>query len=214
MTEYDYSPEAYERHIAKQNAIARWVDHTNHCAPTNPFQPSEAQDSPHPRRLTCRGAHDSESEGDHYQHSSSSHHRHHGDDRDHHRRPHYDRYDSHQSHSSSRKNSRSSSSPPTRSNSYYPHRQSSQDRAGYFYSSPGPHTPNPYGSSSSTPLTPPQPRTPYEQPSGNQPTLVPIHGGAGGYYLVPPQGVSYQVMVSVLKSPFAFLCRANPSLYL
>ncbi|KAF8905525.1 hypothetical protein CPB84DRAFT_1745462 [Gymnopilus junonius] len=28
MTEYDYSPEAYQRYLATQNRIANWVDHT------------------------------------------------------------------------------------------------------------------------------------------------------------------------------------------
>jgi hypothetical protein len=30
MTEYDYSPEAYERYLATQNRIAKWVDETEH----------------------------------------------------------------------------------------------------------------------------------------------------------------------------------------
>jgi len=44
MTEYDYSPEAYERHIAKQQSIARWVERQAQEAPryANPFLPSEA----------------------------------------------------------------------------------------------------------------------------------------------------------------------------
>lgn len=39
MTEYDYSPEAYEQHLAKQARIARWVDNTNEYTPANPFRP-------------------------------------------------------------------------------------------------------------------------------------------------------------------------------
>lgn len=39
MTEYDYSPEAYEQHLAKQARIARWVDNTNEYTPANPFHP-------------------------------------------------------------------------------------------------------------------------------------------------------------------------------
>ncbi|KLO13625.1 hypothetical protein SCHPADRAFT_903954 [Schizopora paradoxa] len=44
MTEYDYSPEAYERYIAKQQSIARWVERQAQEAPryANPFLPSEA----------------------------------------------------------------------------------------------------------------------------------------------------------------------------
>ena len=43
MTEYDYSPDAYERHLATQEKIARWVDQTLEHSPCNPFTllPSE-----------------------------------------------------------------------------------------------------------------------------------------------------------------------------
>jgi hypothetical protein len=41
MTEYDYSDEAYERYLATQNKIARWVDKTLEQPPCNPFAPSE-----------------------------------------------------------------------------------------------------------------------------------------------------------------------------
>ncbi|TFK42984.1 hypothetical protein BDQ12DRAFT_301932 [Crucibulum laeve] len=37
MTEYDYSPEAYERYLDKQLKIARWVDTTHQYSPSNPF---------------------------------------------------------------------------------------------------------------------------------------------------------------------------------
>ncbi|KAF9009416.1 hypothetical protein BDQ17DRAFT_1322987 [Cyathus striatus] len=40
MTEYDYSPEAYERYLATQNRIARWVDNTLQHNPRNPFTPA------------------------------------------------------------------------------------------------------------------------------------------------------------------------------
>ncbi|RXW24184.1 hypothetical protein EST38_g1658 [Candolleomyces aberdarensis] len=40
MTEYDYSPEAWERHIATQQRIARWVDGTLTQAPCNAFSPA------------------------------------------------------------------------------------------------------------------------------------------------------------------------------
>ncbi|CAA7263516.1 unnamed protein product [Cyclocybe aegerita] len=39
MTEYDFSPDAYERHLAKQAQIANWVDQTNGSTPANPFRP-------------------------------------------------------------------------------------------------------------------------------------------------------------------------------
>lgn len=43
MTEYDDSPDAYERHLATQEKIARWVDDTRRQPPCNPFEnyPSE-----------------------------------------------------------------------------------------------------------------------------------------------------------------------------
>ncbi|KAF8968402.1 hypothetical protein BDZ97DRAFT_435078 [Flammula alnicola] len=40
MTEYDYSPEAFEAHMRKQQQIARWVDNTNHYPLRNPFTPA------------------------------------------------------------------------------------------------------------------------------------------------------------------------------
>jgi len=39
MTEYDFSPEAHERHLATQARIARWVDDTNSHSPENSFSP-------------------------------------------------------------------------------------------------------------------------------------------------------------------------------
>lgn len=39
MTEYDFSPQAYERHLATQTRIAHWVDDTNEHSPANPFLP-------------------------------------------------------------------------------------------------------------------------------------------------------------------------------
>ncbi|KAH8115466.1 hypothetical protein DFH11DRAFT_108652 [Phellopilus nigrolimitatus] len=48
MTEYDYSPDAYEKYMVKQRAIARWVDRQSYEAPRygNPFLPSEYGDPP------------------------------------------------------------------------------------------------------------------------------------------------------------------------
>lgn len=37
MTEYDYSPEAYERHIHKMQGVGKWVNNTNSQPPANPF---------------------------------------------------------------------------------------------------------------------------------------------------------------------------------
>lgn len=39
MTEYDYSPDAIERHLAKLDGIAKWVDKTKQHEPANPFAP-------------------------------------------------------------------------------------------------------------------------------------------------------------------------------
>ena len=39
MTEYDYSPDALERHLAKLDGIAKWVDKTKQHEPVNPFAP-------------------------------------------------------------------------------------------------------------------------------------------------------------------------------
>ena len=56
MTEYDFSPEAYERHLATQARIARWVDDTSSQSPENPFSAlpgdyesvASSAHSPHP----------------------------------------------------------------------------------------------------------------------------------------------------------------------
>ena len=55
MTEYDYSPEAYEAYLATQAKISRWVDKTNRLFPHlgNPFTPATpaVQDSDLPTDL-------------------------------------------------------------------------------------------------------------------------------------------------------------------
>lgn len=53
MTEYDYSPEAYERYITKQQSIARWVERQSQEAPryANPFLPSENGEPERPHLL-------------------------------------------------------------------------------------------------------------------------------------------------------------------
>ena len=47
MSEYDFSPEAIERHLATQRRIERWVDKTLEESPSNPFEslPSEASEN-------------------------------------------------------------------------------------------------------------------------------------------------------------------------
>ncbi|KAF9552279.1 hypothetical protein CPC08DRAFT_295279 [Agrocybe pediades] len=46
MTEYDYSPDAIERHLSKQAAIADWVRHTEQHDPANPFVPIPGEHPP------------------------------------------------------------------------------------------------------------------------------------------------------------------------
>lgn len=50
MTEYDYSPEAYEKYLATQHRIASWVDRTLQEEPRNPFTPATPA-SPNVRQL-------------------------------------------------------------------------------------------------------------------------------------------------------------------
>ena len=40
MTEYDFSPAAYQKYLETQNRIARWVDKTRRYTPSNPFVPA------------------------------------------------------------------------------------------------------------------------------------------------------------------------------
>ena len=46
MTEYDYSPDAMERHLSKQAAIADWVHKTEQYDPANPFVPIPGEHPP------------------------------------------------------------------------------------------------------------------------------------------------------------------------
>lgn len=50
MTEYDYSPQAWERYIATQHRIARWVDGTLVQEPCNAFTPA----TPHVQALQLK----------------------------------------------------------------------------------------------------------------------------------------------------------------
>ncbi|KAI0353905.1 hypothetical protein OH77DRAFT_1426745 [Trametes cingulata] len=51
MTEYDYSPDAYERYQAKMAGVGDWVVEQRHHAPkySNPFIPDQASSSSKPR---------------------------------------------------------------------------------------------------------------------------------------------------------------------
>ena len=63
MTEYDLSPDAYERYLDTQEKIGQWIDRTREHSPCNPFTllPSEAEEfertrTPQPAfRVTPRG---------------------------------------------------------------------------------------------------------------------------------------------------------------
>jgi hypothetical protein len=46
MTEYDFSPEAYQRHVANMQRISRWVDQTEHNR--SRFADAAALTTPHP----------------------------------------------------------------------------------------------------------------------------------------------------------------------
>lgn len=48
MTEYDFSPEAQNRHIRKMHGIARWRDEISSIRPADPLKPA----TPAPRRST------------------------------------------------------------------------------------------------------------------------------------------------------------------
>ncbi|KAK1226108.1 hypothetical protein PQX77_010924 [Marasmius sp. AFHP31] len=40
MTEYDFSPEGYRRHMEKQDVVRRWAEKTGQFYPANPFTPT------------------------------------------------------------------------------------------------------------------------------------------------------------------------------
>ncbi|KAK1222159.1 hypothetical protein PQX77_015004 [Marasmius sp. AFHP31] len=40
MTEYDFSPDAYRRHMEKQDGVRRWAERTGQFHPANPFTPT------------------------------------------------------------------------------------------------------------------------------------------------------------------------------
>ncbi|KAK2460601.1 hypothetical protein APHAL10511_007071 [Amanita phalloides] len=66
MTEYDFSPEAYEKYLDTQHRIAQWVDKTRRYVPSNPFVPT----TPAARYAALRQSRDS-------RHDRTDPHRHH-----------------------------------------------------------------------------------------------------------------------------------------
>ncbi|KAF8188353.1 hypothetical protein BJ912DRAFT_1059483 [Pholiota molesta] len=51
MTEYDYSPEAFDAYLRKQQQIARWVDKTAHSPFRDPYTPATPADALRTRAL-------------------------------------------------------------------------------------------------------------------------------------------------------------------
>ena len=209
MTEYDYSPDAIERHLAKQAAIANWVDRTKQHEPANPFVklPDEcARQHPQPKQpqqaysqaafhTTPQGlnspAYSSARASTSSKKNKSGSHR------------------TSSRHSSSSHGLHSSSTSTTLPNSRPPPPQTTS----YFISPPT----SPNGPSYLMPQTGQLPslmpsasvvqQHPYPLPAGfstlaiqptpNQPVVVPINGGIGGYVVVPAQGVTIVVSVDI-----------------
>jgi hypothetical protein len=195
MTEYDYSPEAYERYVRKQQAIARWVDNTNLHTPANPFVPlPDASSSTY--RSQDRGLNVD------YERPSSSRRSYSYDPDGGHRTQHARQV---------RHMSRKHSSPASASYIY-----SSQPAHGHnvqpqipYRQGQHPYNPpvtkqydSPYDSSLRTPTASPPPQ-PSHNPQSSQPAVIPINDGKGSYFLVPPKGATYQAVVSSLR-PFCF----------
>ncbi|KAF9450711.1 hypothetical protein P691DRAFT_440799 [Macrolepiota fuliginosa MF-IS2] len=208
MTEYDYSPQARERYIEKQLAIARWVDETNHYPPANPFLSSEAPGTSDSVQRPDFASPDYNPDSDSYfGHYSSRDRRRSGDDSHHRRRS---NHGSPRTSHSARRHLRSSSSPPSPHTSY-PRAAPTSNQYPYLYA-PGyaqpQHSQDRYPSNAATitpPMSSPQPYTPYGRSSPNQPILIPMNGREGGYYLVQPRGVTYQVVVSLLPFRYSLL---------
>ncbi|KAF9450703.1 hypothetical protein P691DRAFT_440391 [Macrolepiota fuliginosa MF-IS2] len=195
MTEYNYSPDAYERYLATQQRIARWVDNTNQHRPSNPFvlsPTSESQsmrDLPPPTSSASRAPSGSLASYNSKARSRSS------DTAQ--RRPGLS--DSHNTPvptlRSSAEDSRSSPShhisPSSRSRSTrHSHRSSSSSR--YTSRSSRTHS----TTTSFKTVTPNSDGPTYVKRSDTQPILVPIDGGRGGYVIVPPRGTRMEVLVS------------------
>ncbi|KAF9037509.1 hypothetical protein BJ165DRAFT_561012 [Panaeolus papilionaceus] len=188
MTEYDFSPAAYERAREKRESVSRWVDGTKLHEPPNPFLPlpgeqrtSSFYDTPSPprasRSTTPYGAAN-------YQAAPS----------------------------------RSYSLPPSMvapsqaTQTPYALQPAQQQYAMYgnntYYSYPGSHQTSPLVSPPApTQYSYSQPLAPYNgartimpngqqyyQPASNQPVIVPIHGGAAGYVVVPAAGQKIQIV--------------------
>jgi len=183
MTEYDYSPAAYERFMESQSRVGRWVDNaTDHAREfANPFLPSHS---------------DPAEKSDFYTSSSSSHRRSKSSSVQHHSTPrslavpdqqrdldHYSHRSSHREHHHRPANTRSSSSSSgTSSSTTYtarPHNSRS-------YTMPQ----HPPAHGVQAPLQPVRSRT---LPHGHQYELPPMRPGQT-YVIIPPHGKPVNVV--------------------
>lgn len=198
MTEYDYSPDAYERYLATQQRIARWVDNTSRYRPSNPFVHSPTvdsqaeHDSPLPDSpSTSRVSRSSGSQYPKTRSRSSS-------DATHYKLevPH-----SHKAPTSVQRNSAEYSPSPTSRHTssssrsrptHHPRHASQSSSSRYTSRSNRTHA----TTTSYKTVTPNQDGPTYVKRSDTQPILVPIDSGRGGYVIVPPRGTRMEVLVS------------------
>lgn len=187
MTEYDYSPEAYERYVSRQQAIARWVDDTSLYTPANPFVPLPGASPPTAYRPQDRGP------DVNFERSSSS-------------RPlgySYGKDDGHRSrpgrHDRHRSRKQSAPTPATYNYSSQPaygygvQQQVPYGQGQYHYRSTSAQYNSPYDSSSRTPTASPPPRS-ASKSQPNQPIVIAIKGGNTGHFPGRQKGASYQVV--------------------
>jgi len=193
MTEYDYSPEAYERYMGTQRRIAHWVDDTHQQPLSNPFVPSTrgsvaghgsvhngGESVARSGRTTRRSASIS--------HPHSQAHSRHGFVAPSSRRPDMERtYSAPHTRSTRRSHPPSIQAPSSRQS-----RSSSYDySSGTSESHTVPYTtihPDPYNPT-------------YIPQSTAQPIVVPLDGGRSGYMIVPPRGRHLEVVTPRYVSP-------------
>lgn len=197
MTEYDYSPDAYERYLATQQRIARWVDNTNQYPPSNPFvlspsiDPRTARDLPpvnsSPSRTNSRTSNSYYSKSRSRSSSDAT----------------YNRPDppfrSQTAPTPVQRSSVEHSRPPSsRHTSSSSRSRSTQHSSSRSISSRHTNGSTLTRTSTSTyrTVTPNRDSPTYIKASDTEPILVPIDGGRGGYVIVPPRGKRMEVLVS------------------
>jgi len=195
MTEYDYSPDAYERYLATQQRIARWVENTNQYPKSNPFvlsptiDPKPIADSP--PTTSSRVA--SQSAGSGYSKTrtrSSSDATYCKPEGSH---PSKAPLTAGQRSSTEHSQSPSQHASSSRSRPPYHSRHSSQSTTSRYTS--GSNRTQTTTSSYKT-INPSKDRPTYIKRSNTTPILVPLDGGRGGYVIVPPKGTRMEVLVS------------------